>query len=690
MEEEEENLNPLELLKVVRRRWIIFTAVGVTVVGLAWVRSFMLTPIYSGAFELLIQPQESNDLTTLPGDTNSLNSAEEYETTINILKSPQLINPVVEALRQDYPQLSFLEILENLTISRLDNTKIILIQYQSENPLQIKQVLDSLASIYISYSIQTYQNSIRQGIEFVESQIAAKDQQVKSLETELQALQEAYRFIDPLLRQQELTDQLATINQEIQAIGEKFITTQRRYQELQSLTGAAIALRTDPQFQQRLEEAKALEEKISLESTRFQENSPVIQALRDKQASLLPLISQDANQAMGVQLDAVIQDLADIDQQQISLLNQRNNLEQQLKQLPVIARTFGEIQRELETARNSLNRLLSARESLQLDGAKQEVPWQLLVAPTVPSVPISPNLPRNLIGGLIFGLVAGTGAALLRDRFDDVFNSLDDLRGVYNLPILGAVPTNDALKNDRHKLFYGSPLFVEALRLLANNLYLLSSDLKSLVISSPSAGDGKTTISINLAQATAIREKRVLLVDMDLRYPKIHQRLSLDNSQGLSNLLASEMDPESVIQPSGMEENLFILTAGDIPPDPSRLLSSSRMDRVNQILQDSYDLVIYDMPPILGISDANIMIPKTDGVILAVKIMKTRRTALQQTITELKTYKSRILGLVANDVQESKIHGYYSYYDRPADAKRDPSDQKPLTGLDESLKTENP
>jgi uncharacterized protein involved in exopolysaccharide biosynthesis len=493
----------------------------------------------------------------------------------------------VESLRPEYPQLSYPEISQALGVTRVGSTKILMIRYQSQNPLEIKAVLDALASIYIAYSTQVYQSSIYQGIQFVETQITTKDQQVKSLETELQSLQESYRFIDPILRQQELTDQLATINEEIQVIGEQFLTTQRRYQELQNLTGAAIALRGDPQFQQRLQEAKVLEEKIRLESTRFQENSPVIQSLREKQESLLPLIAQDANQVMGIQLDTIIQELADIDQRQNSLLNQRNTIEQQLKQLPVIARTFGEIQRELETTRNSLNRLLAARESLQLDGAKQEIPWQLLVAPTVPSVPISPNLPRHLMGGLLLGLAAGVGAALLRDRLDDVFSTLDTLQDSYNLPVLGAVPANDALKNDRHKLFYGAPLFVESLRSLANNLYLLSSDLKSLVLSSPSEGDGKTTIAIHLAQAVASREKRVLLVDADLRYPKVHQRLSLDNIRGLSNILASDLDPETVIQPSGVEENLFVLTSGEIPPDPSRLLSSSRMDQVNQILQNT-------------------------------------------------------------------------------------------------------
>jgi capsular exopolysaccharide synthesis family protein len=157
--------------------------------------------------------------------------------------------------------------------------------------------------------------------------------------------------------------------------------------------------------------------------------------------------------------------------------------------------------------------------------------------------------------------------------------------------------------------------------------------------------------------------QRVLLVDADLRRPQLHRRLSLFNGQGLANLVTNtEMPLDDVIQASGVEDKLSIVTSGQRPPDPSRLLSSETMKRINQHFQAAFDLVIYDTPPFLGLSDASLLSNLCDGLILVVGLGQTDRGALKRSLETIKNGRSPLLGVVANAVKQAPGYRYYDYY----------------------------
>ncbi len=191
---------------------------------------------------------------------------------------------------------------------------------------------------------------------------------------------------------------------------------------------------------------------------------------------------------------------------------------------------------------------------------------------------------------------------------------------------------------------------------------------KSLVISSSVPGEGKSTVSLNLAKAASEMGHRVLLIDADMRLPQVHQRLNLLNTVGLSNLLSNDgLDLEELVQkPSEAElETLSVLTAGENPPDPVRLLSSQRMEQLREQLDrdDRYDLIIYDTPPVL-FADAKILGVSTRGIILVATMDKTNRYELKEAIEELKMSRVPILGLVANKVKLKSKGSYYNKYNR--------------------------
>jgi polysaccharide biosynthesis transport protein len=197
--------------------------------------------------------------------------------------------------------------------------------------------------------------------------------------------------------------------------------------------------------------------------------------------------------------------------------------------------------------------------------------------------------------------------------------------------------------------------FIEAFRSLNANLRLLSgsNSIRSLVISSPAPGDGKSTVALNLAQAAAAMGQRVLLVDADLRWPQIEAKLGLSGSTGLTDLLASDLTPDSVIKSSQAEANLFVITAGSHTTDPLRLLSSKKMLSLMSQWRMAYDLVIYDTPPLLGLADSSLLAGYTDGMLLIVGISHTDQSEFKQALQGLQMAGTPILGVVANQVKET-------------------------------------
>jgi capsular exopolysaccharide synthesis family protein len=214
--------------------------------------------------------------------------------------------------------------------------------------------------------------------------------------------------------------------------------------------------------------------------------------------------------------------------------------------------------------------------------------------------------------------------------------------------------------------WYNASPFLEAFRSLHTNISFLGSDtpIRSLVISSATPGDGKSTVSSYLAQAAASMGESVLLVDADMRRPRIDSVLGLENELGLSNILATDVNPRQAIQTVPGWENLSVLTAGHpLPPDPTRLLGSQKMHELIDYFEGEFDLVIYDTPPVLGLADGRLVSAHTAGLILVIGMAKTDRAIVKETLDLLKLSLTNVLGVVANGIS-SNIMGSYDYYSK--------------------------
>ncbi|MGK7903952.1 MAG: GumC family protein [Hormoscilla sp.] len=607
-------------------------------------------------------------------------------------------------------------------------TKILNISYEDSDPQKIKLVLDKLLERYVEYGIELRQQNLKRVVEFVEQQLPILEERVDSLQIELEEFRKRYSLIDPETRGNSISGLLAAIQQQQKEAQTQLAETQSLYVILQRQLGsspaeafAASALSESGRYQSLLNQLLQIETEIAAESVRFQPDSPNIEVLLEKRSRLLPLINRESERILGSQQSSsTTGNLApisiELSKQLVQTTNQlqvlqvrlgaleqvEKSLKEEFSLIPSLARQYTDLQRRLEVANNSLDRFLATRETLQIEAAQKAISWQVISEPFLPTGAISPNIPRGIALGAIAGLLLGIGAALLSEQLDNAFHSPNEIKELTGLPLLGTIPFKRRLKqftkslgsvdraashsgeigngsvitrsvvqqtrltNVNRKHNYGSSPFLEAFRTLYTNIRFLSSDspIRSLVISSCLPAEGKSTVALFLARSAAAMGQRVLLVDSDMRNPQIHDRMGLPNMRGLSNVITTEIDPNEVIQRSPFDENLFVLTAGQIPPDPIKILSSRKMQNLVEQFQNAFDLTIYDTPPSLGLADGSILATRADGMVLVVGMEKTGRSELNQVLDNLKISYVSVLGMIANGVkgQTSGADYYYRYY----------------------------
>jgi non-specific protein-tyrosine kinase len=288
-------------------------------------------------------------------------------------------------------------------------------------------------------------------------------------------------------------------------------------------------------------------------------------------------------------------------------------------------------------------------------------------AATTPTHPISPRVLETVLMAAAIGFILATGGTILIEFIDDTVKTPEDLQKATNLTPLGAIGEIAGTSREERLITaqaLPSPT-VEAYRVLRTNLQVSSVDepLRTLVVTSPSPGEGKSTTAANLGAIMAQAGHSVVLVDADLRRSSLHKFFGVSNKAGLTDtLLMDEPAPDGRLQETGIE-NLRVLTSGPLPPNPSELLGSKKMHSLIERLAQEADIVIFDSPPLLAVTDAMVLATDADGVLLVTEAGKTRRTAARQASESLQKVRARILGIVLNRLssRDSSGYGYYEY-----------------------------
>lgn len=317
-----------------------------------------------------------------------------------------------------------------------------------------------------------------------------------------------------------------------------------------------------------------------------------------------------------------------------------------------------------QAAGDSLVRVVESLEKPRT-GGDSPVRLSVVTPATAPTAPSAPNTELILILGIFLGLMAGIAGAVLRAALDTKIRGEADLRRVTEAPVLGGI-TFDAEATKRpllSQISAHSPR-AESFRQLRTNFQFanVSGAAKSVLVTSSLPGEGKSTTATNLAISLAQGGQSVCLVDADLRRPMVHDYLGLDRNAGLTNTLIGASDINDMLQGWG-EDNLYVLTSGPIPPNPSELLGSAQMNDLLDRLEKAFDVVVIDAPPLLPVTDSAVLAQRAGGVIVVAGVQKAKRQDIERSLQALDMVGVKILGIVLNRLPSKGPDAYsYSYY----------------------------
>ncbi|MBD2364698.1 polysaccharide biosynthesis tyrosine autokinase [Anabaena minutissima FACHB-250] len=695
-EEQGEEWNYQEFLILLQRRMVVIVGIATTVM-IGVVINLILNPKppqYESSFQMLVEPvTDDTKVVDIVKETNpssqSNKSTLDYDSQILVLKSPQLIANSINQLVKDYPDINYKDLIKSLSIVRIGETKILQVSYRSTEALEAKAVLEKIAQEYLEYSQEKRQTRLRQGIQFLDKELPSLRNRVEQIQRELQIFQQKYKFDTPESRAEQIARQTADLAQQKQALQLQLEQARANSAFLQSEEGKKAVLDSYPVYQALNSELRQLDIQIASTSVLLQDENPNIITLREKQEKLVPIIQQESERYIRTKRVEAASALKSLEVNQQALEKSQQILEQERQQLPILSRKYTELQRTLQLATDSLNRFLSTRENLQIQISQTEMGWQLIKEPDLPTIPVvSSGIIRDVIQGFAVSIFLGIGAALLMEKLDHTYHNARSIKEKVKIPLLGSIPFEKELQSSQPQTIKPqSPIikisdslpetvsgvttvaeqdynnystkFLDALRVLYTNIQLLNCDrqLRSITVSSAMPGDGKSTMAFYLAQVATAMGQKVLLVDADLRQPKIHTLSNLNNLWGLSSLLTSNLPVEEVVRQLPTMNALSVITSGPVPPDSAKLLSSEKIKRLMTDFHNTYDLVIYDTPPLVGLADVNLIAPQTDGILMVVKIDQTERSVFERAIADLKFAPMNVLGIVANG-QKSNLNSY--------------------------------
>jgi polysaccharide biosynthesis transport protein len=708
-----------QLLAVLGRRKMWFIGVFFATLTTAATVTLVMRPTYRSSMQMMVESNYKERRS--PNDTRPSFADPNFETDaatqVNLMRSPELLERAIAQLKTRYPDLTVRKLTKRLAIAQVQEqrgndkvpTSLVSIEYIEHDRVKTREVLKALQKVYQEYNLEQQRLRLSKGLSFINDQIPQVESKVNQAEAELKRFRQAQDLVNPEQQSKALVESLAELRKEQQRNRSNLAASRAQYfalqqQLAQSPKQAAIAARLSQskRYQDMLSEIQKTEIALVQQQLRFTDQSPAVQQLAEQRARQQGLLWREAQQVLGADAgtvapsaDALVQigqmgenDLkfaSDLTQAQVdfysaqsreqALAQSEEQLRGELKRFPALLSEFNRLQPNVNLSRETLQELQKARQELSLEIARGGFDWQVVENPRI-GRQIGPSWLKNLLVGAAAGLMLGAASAFWRESKDDSIRTSEDLTKQTSIPLLGMVPElpmselmpiqnaevqATVTESDMLQVLHWAP-FRESLDLIYKNLQLLTdgSPMRSLVVTSALAGEGKSTIALGLAISAARLHQRVLLIDADLRRPGLHRQLQLPNDQGLSTLLSSEDRSlaQTAIQPASTYSDLpiSVITAGPTPSDSVKLLSSKRMKDLMSTFEEHYDLIIVDSPPVLGMVDSLLAASFCDGTLLVGRMGQVNKNEVAQAVQSLD--RLNLVGVIANGANTATQYYY--------------------------------
>jgi capsular exopolysaccharide synthesis family protein len=655
---------------------------------------------------------ESGDLKSLVSTQNPIS------TEIEVISSVPILRRTIDQLKLKNKKGEILEAedLQKLLILKIvGGTDVLKINYQSHDSEEAAAVVNTVMNLYLENDIESNRSEAQKTYQFMSLQLPKTQLAVKVTDVALRKFKQQNNIVDLSEETKSAVGIIGNLENEINTVKSQLedlnAQTDKLRQKiaLNSQQATAInSLNNSPAIRDIATQLQEIERQLATERSRYFNDNPVIISLEAKKANLNNLLQTQIQETIGSpaqispeQLQKTIasfgnptqvpqgqvgeikqkfiQDLLLLEVQQIglskrlaSLYNSRSAYQRRLKVMPLLVQNQRELERKVEVAQFAYETILKKIQELQVAQNKNTANARII---TQAEVPKKQKLGKKLIVlflGFILGAFFGTSTILLIEMKDGSLKTLEEVREKFGYTLLGIIPLLEKKSHYLHRdgestcpdvIVKNAPqsLASEMYRMIQANLKFLSSDkvLKSIVITSAVPGEGKSTVSANLAAAIAQLGRKVLLIDADMRLPSQHTIWQLNGTPGLSDFLVGQAEFKNVLCP--VMNNLDVLPAGMKPPNPLALLDSQRMASIIADLSSQYDFIIIDSPPFLLAADALSISHNTDGILLVSRpgVIDYKRAVTAQEMLERSA--QNILGLVVNGIIENNEPS--SYFD---------------------------
>jgi capsular exopolysaccharide synthesis family protein len=707
------------LLIISKRRWLIAAIVFTVFVGVA-VEVFTMTPTYRATVRIQIDPENANILPyqeVHASNTNFLASETYLRTQHEVLSSNSLAKRVVRTLSLGTApvfntavsngfisdRISFLKnmlkgllivspeeavggaVPEDLLVRRFLNgmevlpipaTRLVGVSFQSHDAEFAAQAVNKLADEYIEYNLESKYEATRRAASFLQGQLMDLKVRVEKSEEELLAYARAHGILNIGDRQNLVQKKLADLSTELTRVEADLIS--------KSAYNDAIKGSSAENFPDSLKNATL----VNLEQRAFQ--------LREKLANLSARFGNEWPDVIQVQneinqADLQIQLVKDLALKQAETnyeiaVEHRQMLMNAFERQKILADHLNEnsiqyniIAREVGTNKELYEGLLQRLKQAGISAGLRSSNVNIVDYAEIPRTTFAPRKTVSLGLGLILGFVLAVGVVFLAENLDKTIKTPDQAEALLTLPSLGVIPK---MENGLGRLLLPAeggvdqegPVTIntdskiwEAYRSLRTSILLSCSGQQPqiMLVTSTFSGEGKTTTASNTAIVFSQTGARTLLIELDMRKPRLANEFGLSKLKGMSSFLSGNSDLTSQIQKTKIP-NLSLLTSGPIPPNPAELIGSERMSQALGILSQHFKYIIIDSPPVLSVTDARLLTSYVDGVILVVHGGKTNKNAISRASVHLQQVGAKVLGTLINNVNvESPEYSYYynQYYD---------------------------
>ncbi len=710
---------------VLRQKWVIIVSFIVSLTFVT-IKSFKATHIFQATTQVKIDRENPNVLSfeeVLAIDNQDLIF---YQTQYKILASRTLALRVIEALnlkdnpefksdgrstgfsigyllrslrkseskdfdnyehkKKDFETSGLIDrYLARLKIMPIKGSRLVNVGFTGVNPEEIKMIVNRHANEYIDSNHEVRFAASNDAVEWLQKQILVKKELVEKAENTLQKYKEKKKIVSLEDRQNIIVQKLEDLNLKLTDARTDRMELETLYNLTEQYAGKQGMLETIPDIMENFLIQQLKNEHVSS----FIE----IKRLSKKYGKNHPAMIKAVTKAeeMKTKIDEEVAKIAkSIEAKYKVALSHEEGLSDALEEQKEVALklnrdaiAYGTLRRDSEGERAMYEILLKRLKETDITGQLQTSNIRIVDLAEIPRIPIKPRKKKNVLLGALLGLVMGFCLAFFLEYIDNTLKKPEDVEQYLGIPLLGVIKRTRTQTGSSGLIVHELPksVIAESFRIVRTIMMtsIVDNNIKLIMVTSAVQDEGKTFIASNLAYAIAKTGKKTLLVDSDLREPRLDKVFNVSREPGLSDHLTGTSYLESITKTT-MTPNLSIITCGFIPPNPSEILESTVMEKFCNDVKYMFDIVVFDTPPSLTVTDALALSSKMDGVVITIKSGSTVKKAVKRCISQLVRSKCKILGAVincANIVQEGSH--YYRHISSSEKEFRDADRLSPFT-----------